>query len=168
MERVVNKQSHWLFEAPFTQEVLFEFEDLTREQMASFLRKRWNENPILKRLSKAQVLTGQRLHRSLINLLNEFQHQTGITVQVVPERTVQQLRGRGNFASLRSRPGFLQVEQQVFQNTARLLKEVRHELAFHYASGPGKTPQLKNTPFNALELLEMMIQGDGRLPPPVA
>jgi hypothetical protein len=169
MERDVNKQNYWLFEAPLTQEVLFEFEDLTHEQMASFLRKQWNENSILRQLSKAQVLTGQRLHRALISLLDEFQRQTRITVQVVPNGTVQRLRKqKGNLASLRSRPGFLQVERQVFQNTERLLKEVRHELAFHYAGGSGKTPQLNNTPFNALDLLEMMIQGNGRLPPPVA
>jgi hypothetical protein len=159
------QQNQWLFEAP---EVLFEFEDMNREQMASFLRKKWNENPILRRLSQAQQLTGQMLHRALINILNQFQEQTGITVQVVPIGTVQRLRGRGNFASLRSRPGFLQIEQPVFQNTQTLLNELRHELTFYYTGGLRGVPRLTNTPFNALELLEMMIQRNGRLPPPVA
>jgi hypothetical protein len=164
----MHMQTQWLFESPFIQEGLFEFEDLTREQMVNYLRQKWNTNPILRKLSKAQALKGQQLHRLLINLLSEFERKTKIPVQVVADGTVQRLRGRGNFASLRSRPGFLQIEQQVFQNTQKLLEEVRHELAFHYAGGAGKVPQLTNTPFNALILLEMMIQGKGQLPPPVA
>jgi hypothetical protein len=80
------QQNQWLFEAP---EALFEFEDMTREQMASFLRNKWNDNPILRRLAQAQQLTGQMLHRVLINILNQFQGQTGITVQTVPIGAVQ-------------------------------------------------------------------------------
>jgi hypothetical protein len=143
--------------------------DMTREQMARFLQDKWNRNPILRRLANAQRLRGQTLHRELLNILRDFERTTGITMQAVPEGTVQRLRNQpGNFSSLRSRPGFLQIEQQVFQNTDQLLKEVRHELAYHYAGGPGKVPTLKNTPFNALQLLEFMIQGNGKLPPPVA
>jgi hypothetical protein len=147
------QQNQWLFEAP---EALFEFKDMTREQMASFLRNKWNDNPILRRLAQAQQLTGQMLHRVLINILNQFQGQTGITVQPVPIGAVQRLRGRGNFASLRSRPGFLQIEQPVFQNTQTLLNQLRHELAFYYAGGLRSLPRLTNTPFNALDLLEIV------------
>lgn len=165
--------SPWLFETPLAlsgnePEGLFELEDLTREQMAAFLRAKWRQNPLLRQIARIQQLRGDEQHRALINLLTEFEKRTGVTVQIVPTGAVQRLRGQGNEASLRSRPGFLQIEQQVFQNTLKLLAEVRHELAFHYAGGPGKTPRLKNTIFNALNLLEMMIQGNGRLPPPVA
>jgi hypothetical protein len=142
--------------------------DLTRAQMASFLHGIWNRNPILQRLARAQTITGQARHRELIHILEEFQRRTGITIQVVPQGTVQAARGAGNLASLRSRPGFLQIEQQVFRNTDTLMDEVRHELSYHYAGGPGGVPRLRNTPFNALNLLEMMIQEHGRLPPPVA
>jgi hypothetical protein len=142
--------------------------DMTRAQMAAFLRGIWNRNPILHRLARAQAITGQARHRELISILEEFQRQTGITVQVVPEGTVQAVRGAGNLASLRSRPGFLQIEGQVFQNTATLMKEVRHELSYHYAGGPGGVPRLRESPFNAIDLLEWMVQGHGRLPPPVA
>jgi hypothetical protein len=169
----MSKQTQWLFEAPLTSltsetEALFETEDFTREQMATFLRTKWQQTPLLRKLAVAQRLKGEALHRALINVLGQFERQTGVTVQVVPTGTVQRLRGKGNEASLRSRPGFLQIEQQVFKNTAKLLNEIRHELAFYYAGGPGKTPRLKNTIFNALNLLEMMIQANGRLPPPVA
>jgi hypothetical protein len=142
--------------------------DMTRAQMASFLHGIWNRNPILQRLARAQTITGQARHRELIHILEEFQRRTGITIQVMPEGTVQPARGAGNLASLRSQPGFLQIEQQVFRNTDTLMNEVRHELSYHYAGGPGGVPRLRDTPFNALNLLEMMIQEHGRLPPPVA
>jgi hypothetical protein len=142
--------------------------DMTRAQMASFLHGIWNRNPILQRLARAQTITGQARHRELIHILEEFQRQTGITIQVVPQGTVQAARGAGNLASLRSRPGFLQIEEQVFQNTDTLMNEVRHELSYHYAGGPGGVPRLRDSLFNALNLLEWMIRGHGRLPPPVA
>jgi hypothetical protein len=146
-------------------EALLEFEDLTREQMARFLQDKWNQNPILRRLANSQRLRGQELHRELLNILRDFERTTRITVQVVPEGTVQRLRNDPrNFSSLRSRPGFLQIEQQVLQNAPQLLKEVRHELAYHYAGGPGRVPTLRNSPFNALNLIEFMIQGNGLLP----
>jgi hypothetical protein len=141
--------------------------DLTREQMATFLRGIWDRNPILHRLASTQTMTEQARHRALIQILEAFQRQTGITVQVVPQGTVQAARGAGNFASLRSRPGFLQMEGQVFQNTDTLMKEVRHELSYHYAGGPDGVPRLRDSPFNAMNLLEWMIQGHGRLPPSV-
>jgi hypothetical protein len=142
--------------------------DMTRVQMAIFLREIWNRNPLLDRLARAQTITGQARHRELIHILEEFQRQTGTTIQVVPQGTVQAARGAGNLASLRSRSGFLQIEAQVFQNTDTLMNEVRHELSYHYAGGPGNVPRLRDSPFNAMNLLEWMIQGHGRLPPPVA
>jgi len=142
--------------------------DMTRAQMAIFLREIWNRNPLLDRLARAQRITGQARHRELIHILEEFQRQTGITIQVVPQGAVQAARGAGNLASLRSRPGFLQIEEQVFQNTDTLMNEVRHELSYHFAGGPGGVSRLRDAPFNALNLLEWMIQGHGRLPPPVA
>jgi hypothetical protein len=163
----MTRRTRWLFE-PLISELLYEIQDMTREQMANFLQKQWKENPILRRLSQTQGLQGQALHRGLINILHQFEALTRTTVQVVPIGTVQKLRGKGNLASLRSRPGFLQIEQQVFKNSQTLLNEVRHELAYYYSGGPNGVPRLTNTPFNALNLLEMMIQGDGRLPPPVA
>jgi hypothetical protein len=142
--------------------------DMTRAQMASFLQGLWNRNPILHRLARAQTMTGQTQHRELIKVLEDFQEQTGIPVQVMRDGTVQAARGAGNLASLRSRPGVLQIEEQVFQTTDTLMNEVRHELSYHYAGGPGNVPRLRDSPFNAMNLLEWMIQGHGRLPPPVA
>jgi len=140
----------------------------TREQMAEFLQRRWDSEPLLPRIARAQGMSGPAQHSELVAILAEFQTRTGISVQVVPEGTVQRARGEGNLASLRSAPGNLQIEQQVFQDTKTLMAEVRHELAFYYAGGAGGTPRLGESMFNGLILLEMMIEGGGRLPPPVA
>ncbi len=52
-------------------------------------------------------------------------------------------------------------------NPATLMGEIRHELAYHFAGGPGGVPRLGETPFSALELLETIIQGRGKLPLPL-
>jgi hypothetical protein len=140
----------------------------TRDEMAQFLQKVWDSEPLVRRVAHARSLRGPAQHSELVSVLNEFQARTGITIQVVPEFTVQKARGAGNLASLRSRPGFLQIEEQVFQNTATLMNEVEHELAFHFAGGAGGTPILRDSMFNGLNLLEMMMQSGGKLPPPVA
>jgi hypothetical protein len=93
----------------------------------------WERTPLLQRLARARTLAGQAQHRELINILAEFERTAQVTVQRVQTGVVQATRGSGNLASLRSRPGFLQIEQQVFENTTTLLNEVTHELSFFYS-----------------------------------
>ncbi len=146
--------------------------EMNRQQMAAYLQQQWVQNPILRRVANAQHMIGAAQRRELQRILKDFQRQTGIIVERVPEQTIQSTRGHGNLASFRSRPGYLQIERQVFQDPNTLMREVRHELAYHYAGGPNRVPILTNqtgpTAFNALNLLEMMIQSSGQLPAPVA
>ncbi|MFZ1986354.1 MAG: DUF4157 domain-containing protein, partial [Desulfatitalea sp.] len=138
---------------------------LGREEMAVFLQRTWRDNPILSRVANAQRLSGPAQQRQLVGILETFERETGVTIQVVDEGVVQAARGSGNFASLRSRPGFLQIERQVFQDTPQLMREVRHETAFYYSGTAGRTPRLGSEgPVSALELLEYMIEQFGALP----
>lgn len=164
----MNAQTQWLFEAPFTSEAMSAPGAMTREQMRIFLEKTWKDNPILRRIAEAQSMSGRGLSQKLGLILQQFEALTGIRVEKVNDGAVQRLRGIGNLASLRSRPGFLQIEHSVFLNPQTLLTEVRHELAFYFAGGLTGVPHLINTPFSALDLLELTIKGNGELPSLVA
>jgi hypothetical protein len=140
---------------------------LGRQEMVDLLQGVWRDNPILARVARAQDMPPAAQSAELMGILRDFQRQTGIPLDITPQLGVQRTRGAGNLASMRSKPGRLQIEQQVFDDPATLMGEVRHELAYHFAGGPGGVPRLGETPFSALELLEMMIQGRGKLPPPL-
>lgn len=130
---------------------------LSKAQMKQFLQAVWSRNPILRRIAQAEKMSGEAQQRELINILSQFERETGIAVQRVPTGGVQAVRGSGNLASLRSRPGVLQIEEQVFQDTPTLMKEIKHELAYHFTGGPGGVPSLGQGPLKAMDLLEMMI-----------
>jgi hypothetical protein len=138
---------------------------LSREQMERYLLTIWQRQPLLHILHRIHLnarggrLAGQNLHREVIFVLERFELETQIPVQLVPTGLVQRARGGGNLSSLRSRPGFLQIERQVFQDTDQLLTEVTHELAFHYARRGGEVPYIGEGDISALMLLENMISG---------
>lgn len=134
---------------------------LSGAAMRRYLQNAFRHNPILNRLVQAQKATGQARHEELIKILADFQRKEGIRIEWVPEGTVQAATKAGNVASLRSKAGVLQIEKQVLQDTDKLMSEVRHELAFHYAGGPGNVPVWEDSPFNALDLLDMAIQEGG-------
>lgn len=125
-------------------------------QMLQFVMNLWRNTPVLQRLRAARSLSGQAQHRELLAILDDFQRTTRVTVQRVPEGAVQATRGSGNFASLRSRPGFLQIEEQVFRNTDTLLREVTHELPYHF-TGVNSQPMLGSSGIKAHEILEWVI-----------
>ena len=130
--------------------------------MRRYLSGLFRHNPILNKLVKAQKATGEKRHRLLIEILTEFERKERIPVQFVPQGTVQAARKEaGNFSSLRSSPGILQIEEQVLQDTDRLMREVRHELSYHYAGGPGNVPVLGESGLNALKLLDDAIEHGG-------
>jgi hypothetical protein len=143
---------------------------LTPLEMATHLNTTWEANGLLERTAQANQLARSAppvvVHRELIGVLEQFEKDTGVAVQVVPEGTVQGIRGKGNLASLSTRPGVLQIEEQVFRSTTQLQNEIEHELAAHYAGAPPNhnIPRLGSSPFFAHELLEMMFETDGRLP----
>lgn len=138
------------------------FRFFTLKQMGEFLRNIWRRNPILQRLANARGLKGQTQSTELMNILNQFQKETGITTEVVKKGAVQAVRGAGDFGSLRSKPGFYQIEEQVFKDPARLWNELKHGFASHYTGVPN-APVLENG-LNAMNFLEIMVEGGGTLP----
>jgi hypothetical protein len=136
-----------------------------RARMRRFLNEVWQQNPLLEILRRINVaaahgeMSREALHRQLVDVLDYFERDSRIAVQVVAEGLVQAARGAGNLASLRSRPGYLQIERQVFQDTDVLLAEVNHEIAYHYARRDGDVPNLGEGPIDAIVLLEGFISG---------
>ncbi len=127
---------------------------ISRAEMLRRVVALWERTPLLQRLARARTLAGQAQHRELIDILTEFERTARVTVQHVRTGAVQATRGSGNLASLRSRPGFLQIEEQVFQNTTTLLNEVTHELSFFYS----QPQQAFCGPYqNTLMFLEMAV-----------
>jgi hypothetical protein len=135
---------------------------LTRDQMKTLLNEIWEENPLLSRLSQARELEGEALQRELVDILQTFESETGVDVQFVDEGVVQAATREGNFASMRSDPGVLQIERQVLNEPTWFFEEVQHEVTYHYAGGPGGVPAMET--WNAHDLLELMIQSRGRFP----
>jgi len=134
---------------------------MTGAEMGPFLLDLWQREPILQRLNQAQHAAGAARHQELIHILADFERETGVTVQRVGRGEVEAARGPGNFASLRSRPGYLQIEEQVFQDTDQLMLEMRHELSFHYTGGPNVVPTLGESGMHAYNILEHAIATDG-------
>jgi len=136
-----------------------------RAQMRRFLNEVWQRNPLLEILHRInqRAADGQldrdALQQQLLDVLSYFERDSGIPVQVVADGLVQAARGAGNLASMRSRPGYLQIESQVFRDTNVLLEEVNHEIAYHYARQNGDVPNLGEGPIDAIGLLESMITG---------
>lgn len=138
---------------------------LNAADMKLYLQAIWSRTPVLQRLARAGRMTVEAQQRAeLMEILGQFRRETGIVLDIVPDNTIQASRGTGNLASLRSRPGWLQIERMAYDDTPTLMNEVRHELAYHYAGGPGGVPTLGEGPFNALELLEIMVEEGGRMP----
>lgn len=132
--------------------------------MRQLLQQLWEQTPLLQRLAAARALSGDGLVAELRAILQSFQAETGVIVEEVTYGTVQGARGAGNLASLRSSPGRLQIEAQVFEDPQLLLTEVTHELAYYYSRlATGSPPLLGEGPLTALELLEMVIQQGGNV-----
>lgn len=91
---------------------------------------------------RVAISLNRRLQRELISILQEFQRSTGTTVRLVGTGQVEAKRPGSGEASLRSEPGKLQIEEQVFLDTEKLLKETTHELsayaAWQYVGGLDK------------------------------
>ncbi len=146
--------------------------------MEGFAAGVYQQNPILQRLSRiwrateptasmsfeqVSQLNATRM-RQTEAVLDQFTTETGITVERVANGAVQRATGTaGNFASLNSRPGTLQIEAHVFESAERLLNEVSHELAYFYtraawARAGGITPVPEIMPGTTTDLLH---QGQG-------
>jgi hypothetical protein len=130
--------------------------------MRDYVFEVWRQNPILHRLMEVRGARGPARHQQILDILRDFERIEGVPVEVVPPGTVQRVRGRGNLASLRSRPGVLQIEIQAYADTDTLMREVIHELCYHYAGGPNHTRFLGESRTSALDIFEWAItRGEG-------
>lgn len=135
---------------------------LTPQAMRQLLQQIWDRTPLLQRLVEARHLSGDSLLAELRAILSAFQAETGVIVEEVRTGVVVAARGARNFASLRSRPGYLQIEAQVFENPQQLLREMVHEFAAYYAGqATGGRPTLLGEGLSAQDLLEIVIQIGG-------
>ncbi|BFU96282.1 MAG: RHS repeat-associated core domain-containing protein [Nitrospira sp.] len=146
---------------------------MTLDQAKAWADWIYKQNPLLQRLSRLHQLMKEaeslspdqrasaleNIRQETLSILSDFDNSSGVPVQLVPEGVVQAARGEGNFSSLRSRPGVLQIEQQVLTDPKALLTEVTHELAFQADGGPlVRSPIVGEGPLKAFEVLEMKIQ----------
>jgi hypothetical protein len=132
-------------------EALFAFKDkeveekeLPIEQMRNYLQDIWNKKPIVKRMAKLYRDLRENQDRALRTLdedvkkiLYVFERLEGIQVEIVDDETIQrQFNGLPNFASLQTRPGFLQIERNVLRDPIGFLKEASHEINAHLTNWP--------------------------------
>jgi hypothetical protein len=160
---------------------------LSRAEMGAHLAATWEANPILREAAELNTIAKRNapkllehpveleLHAATEEVLDKFQNETRTWVEKVPEGQVQRAtRTWGtknpNRASLNTRPGYLQIEEQVFKDSALFKNEVQHEMAAYYTGAPPNSniPVLAgDTPWPANDLMELTIQGNGKLPPMV-
>jgi RHS repeat-associated protein len=112
-----------------------------------FALRVFRDNPVLQRLAQvwrttavpngatiAQEQAALAARRTgALEALAEFQRTSGVDVQFVENGVVQRAsRQPGNYSSLNTHPGRLQIEMQVLDDADTLLEEITHELAYHY------------------------------------
>jgi hypothetical protein len=133
-------------------------------EMEALLRDALRERPYLARLRVAGRLDGQALNDALIDILREWQAQTGKLYRVVPRGMVRRLgsQGVGGFAldSVSGREVLI-IEQQAAARPRDLLRELRHELPYDAVREADGVPAvyLGERPQFANELLEHLVSG---------
>ena len=131
--------------------------------MREYVLDVWRQNPLLHRLMEVRRARGPARHQQLLDILKDFERIEGVPVETVVPGIVQgKTLVRGNLASLRSKPGVLQIEMQAYEDTDTLMREVIHELCFHYAGGPDHSRLLGTSGMSALRIFERAIEtGEG-------
>ena len=134
---------------------------LTHVEMRNYVEALMRESPALDQLARAQGLTGLAQRTEMISILDRFSKETGVAIEIVDDGLVQARRGAGDFASLRTAPGRLQIERSAWASTDQMAREVRHALADYYSGIVGKAPAVESFAFNALDVLEDTIRNGG-------
>src|SRR5262249_48548649 len=87
-----------------------------------------------------------------------------------PEGTISKVRpvgpnGELDVASPRTRPGYLQIEEQVFKDPKLLKDTLAHDMTYLYVrSGQGNIARLATMKsYSALDLLEEMVKNGGQM-----
>lgn len=103
---------------------------ITQEQTVRALAQGiYDRTPFLRRLVELRNLEGQELDLALQQLIVDFEQLSGVRVEFVDPGAVQAATGTpNNFASLGSRPGWLQIERQLLNDSDLLRRELIHEI----------------------------------------
>jgi hypothetical protein len=137
---------------------------LSRAEMHTFIETMFRENPVLNQLVRARSMSGTAQRKEMLNVLDRFFREARVPHEVVEDGVVQAARGAGNFASLNAKPGTLLIERSAYESTEQLSRELTHELAHYYSGIRGRIPILRDSSFNAQDILELAIQNGGRWP----
>ena len=138
----------------------------------------WEGATYLRRIVDIVDLRGERLVAEVRQLLSEWSGASGVGLDITRTGAVDDAvraagGAAGDFASLQTRPGFLQIEEQLFTNAARsaegarvLLREVSHELSLYYSwrhmGGLGRAVPAYSIPgvnHSLINVLEQMVPG---------
>ncbi len=128
------------------------------EDMSQYLARLWQQHPVLARLSQLRSASGDGLRHALMEVVADLQRTDGITLSLVDEGAVQQLRGTGNLVSMRSRSGYLQIERQAWEHPELLWKQLTHEVAAFVTRSDGEAPHLGENGLSGSVLLLLMIR----------
>jgi hypothetical protein len=130
------------------------------------MRMLFDEHPVLNDLVAVQgANAGPELRAQLNGIMRRFEAEAGAPITVVQDGAVQAVRGKDDFGSMRSRPGHYEIEQSVYNDDARLRKELTHQITA-YLGSQKVTPEDWRSPIvvnrNAAQWLEACVEQGGR------
>jgi hypothetical protein len=108
---------------------------LEREEMEILVRAIFEEHPILTKLINVRAMgAGPERRVEMEALLTEFTEEAGVRFEVVNDGFVQFVRGAGDYGSMRAEEGAYLIERSVYEDDARLLEELTHEIPSYLGS----------------------------------
>lgn len=133
---------------------------LELEETRMLMRMLFDEHPVLNDLTAVRnAAAGPDLRVQLNGIMERFAADAGVSITVVPDGAVQAVRGRGDFGSLRSRPGHYEIEQSVYNDDVRLREELTHQITASLGSRDWQSPVVGDR--NAAEWLEYFVNLGG-------
>lgn len=137
---------------------------LEREEMEILVRAIFEEHPILTKLINVRAMgAGPERRVEMEALLTEFTEEAGVRFEVVNDGFVEFVRGAGDYGSMRAEEGAYLIERSVYEDDARLLEELTHEIPSYLGShrvGQDWTGPVWNRN-NAAEWLENTVLAGG-------
>jgi hypothetical protein len=142
---------------------LVERHNLNIAEMGQFIEAVMREHPVLVQLANARQMTSVAAQRrALLDVLDRMRVEEGLPHEVVADGVVQAARNDPeNFASIRSRPGWLQIERSAYWSVEILAREITHEIGYFFLRRFGSVPVLQDT-HNGVRVLDFTIQNGGR------
>jgi hypothetical protein len=133
---------------------------LEPDEMKMLMRMLRDEHPVLNDLIAARnTAAGPALRAQLNGIMARFAEEAGVSITVVPDGAVQAVRGAGDVGSMRSRPGYYEIEQSVYNDDVRLRKELIHQITAYLGSRNGLGPVAGNR--NSAQWLAYFVREGG-------